>query len=561
MIRVMPTLTALYLIVIASATLYGCGGSDSSSGSADGNSTPIADAGADQTVLVGNIVSLDGSNSSDSDQDLLSFSWSQSSVPAGSQVALNNPQISQPQFTADVAGDYLLTLIINDGTTDSLPDSVLITAGAGNVAPQANAGPDQQVETGSTVVLDGSQSSDANNDPLSYSWAFQQRPQSSTATLSDSATQSPSFIADELGSYTIELTVDDQQGSIATDTVSVEAVAVNIAPIANAGSDQYATLGGTVTLDGSQSSDANLDDLTYQWAFTSKPGGSASALSSDISATPQFTPDLSGEYILSLTVNDGALSSTSNTVVVMVYDPFIIKNLGVNFAPYDSGTDRAGDFIFGCTNAYKVFIEFGAIVDGGSSGNNILPTFEYIVDATTTISAISDGEVVDVCWQSSITDPPDAGYVRCTNISWDVDDYEITVVINSNPQYEVYYDHVVNPQVRAGDIITAGDPIGNPGITSHACEEFGGTPLLGRTEIMVNSGAQSKSFCPFTHFDAATRATYEATVTQMMSDWEQYVFDVYGITGNYDPNPPKAEQVYDDESHPVPGCALLEIAM
>jgi len=553
--RTLVTLNLLFFIVTG---LYSCGGEQSS---ANGNSIPIAIAGSDQTVLVGSVVYLDGSSSNDSDLDHLTFNWAFSSVPVGSQATLNNQQISQPQFTADLVGDYQLTLMVNDGTTDSAPDSVLITAEVGNIAPQANAGADQQVEVGSTVLLDGSQSSDANGDPLFYTWTIQQRPSLSSATLSNATTASPSFIADELGDYLVELTVDDQQSGLASDSVFIEAVAANIAPIAHAGSDQSITQGDTVNLDGSQSSDANLDNLTYQWGFSSKPVGSTAILSNDISVTPQFTPDLTGEYILSLTVNDGVLSSTSDSVVITVYAPFVIENLGVNFAPYDSGTNWAGDFIFGCTGFYKVFIEFGAIVDGGGSGPKILPTFEYIVDRTVTITAISDGEVVDVCWQSAITDPPDAGYARCTNISWDVDDYEITVVINSHPQYEVYYDHVVNPQVQAGDIISAGDPIGNPGITSHACEEFGNTTLLGRTEIMVNSGAQNISVCPFNHFDATTRATYEAAVTQMMGDWEQYLFDSYGISGAYDPNPPKSEQVYDDESHPIPGCALLEMGM
>ena len=552
----MRTLIALLIILSSVASLYSC---LSGGGSGSDNTPPVANAGADQQVLVNSTVALDGSNSSDADQNLLTFSWVLTSVPTGSAAVLNNIQISQPQFSADVAGNYVATLIVNDGKTDSTPDAVNISAQIGNIQPQANAGSDQQVTVGSTVTLDGSLSGDANNDQLLYSWAFQQIPLSSTAVLSDAATQAPSFLTDELGSYLIELTVDDQQGATASDSVSIEVVAVNIAPVANAGSDQSATLGDSVTLDGSLSSDANLDDLTYQWAFTSRPVGSNSSLSSDTSETPQFTPDVSGEYIISLTVSDGALTSNNDAVVVTVYEPFIIKNLGVNFAPYDSGTHLAGDFIFGCTGFYKVFIEFGAIVDGGGSGNKTLPTFEYIVDASTMITAISDGVVVDVCWQNSQTDPPDAGYQRCTNISWDVDDYEITVVVNSNPQYEVYYDHVVNPQIQAGDIISAGDPIGNPGITSHACG--GGDPSIGRTEIMINSGAQNVSVCPFVHFDATTRATYEAHVSQIMSDWEQYVLDTYSITGDYDPNPPKSEQVYDDENHVIPGCAVLDMVM
>jgi len=284
-----------------------------------------------------------------------------------------------------------------------------------------------------------------------------------------------------------------------------------------------------------------------------------SLLSNETSVTPEFTPDLLGEYTLSLVVNDGTLDSTSDDIVVTVYNPFVIENLGVTFAPYDSGTNWAGDFIFGCTDFYKVFIEFAAIVPGHGDQTKTLPTFDYIVDASTTITAVADGIVTMVCWQNSTSEPPDPGYSQCDNISWDVDDYEIVVLNPGNPTYDVEYDHVTNPQVQIGDVIKAGDPIGNPGITSHTCDEYGGTPLLGRTEISVSDYETNNAICPFTHFNAATRETYEDAVSQMMSDWEQFVFDNYGITGDYEATFPKAEQVYDDENHPVPGCVVLEM--
>ena len=95
----------------------------------------------------------------------------------------------------------------------------------------------------------------------------------------------------------------------------------NVAPVANAGLAQTVTAGKSVNLDGSSSSDANGDALTFGWSLTTKPTGSTSALSSASSAKPTFTPDVEGTYVATLTVNDGKLSSAPATVTISVSAP------------------------------------------------------------------------------------------------------------------------------------------------------------------------------------------------------------------------------------------------
>ena len=80
-----------------------------------GNSRPVASAGPDQTVYVGNTVQLDGSGSRDVDGDPLSFWWSFTSLPPGSTAVLSNPAVVNPTFTIDHSGTYTLQPIVNDG--------------------------------------------------------------------------------------------------------------------------------------------------------------------------------------------------------------------------------------------------------------------------------------------------------------------------------------------------------------------------------------------------------------------------------------------------------------
>ncbi|CCH01199.1 PKD domain-containing protein [Fibrella aestuarina BUZ 2] len=86
----------------------------------------------------------------------------------------------------------------------------------------ANAGPDQPVQVGQTVTLDGSASTDTDNKPLTYLWTIVRKPAKSTITLSDVAAVKPTFKADEVGEYEIELTVSSANGK-ATDRVVVAA--------------------------------------------------------------------------------------------------------------------------------------------------------------------------------------------------------------------------------------------------------------------------------------------------------------------------------------------------
>ena len=255
------------------------------------NNPPVANAGPDQTVFVGDVVTLDGSGSCDVDGDSLSFTWSFSSRPTGSLAALSDIHAVKPTLQIDVAGTYNVQLVVNDGKVDSTADSVVISTQ--NSKPLANAGPDQTTFVGQSVTLDGSQSSDVDGDSLTFKWSFVSRPVGSTATLQNPTNIDPTFVPDNFGDYIVQLIVND--GLLDSLPATVKVSTLNSPPVSNAGANQTAYVGDTIVLDGSGSTDVDGNFLTYSWSFVSKPQGSTANIQNPNSVNPSFVIDVFGD--------------------------------------------------------------------------------------------------------------------------------------------------------------------------------------------------------------------------------------------------------------------------
>lgn len=92
------------------------------------NVAPVARTAAGRNAVLGDLVKLDGRGSSDANGDPLSYRWQIAARPAGSSATLSAPTSPTPAFTADRAGNYTLTLTVNDGKVDSAPAGVTVSA-------------------------------------------------------------------------------------------------------------------------------------------------------------------------------------------------------------------------------------------------------------------------------------------------------------------------------------------------------------------------------------------------------------------------------------------------
>lgn len=286
---------------------------------ANGNNPPSADAGPDQTAAAGEVVSLDGRNSADPDAGdaIAAYAWRQLSGPA---VLLADEDTARARFTApSAAGGAALTfeLRVTDGGGLQATDEVTVNVvSAGNQPPVADAGPDQQVQEGARVTLQGANSSDPDGNLSLFLWTQISGP---AVVLDDAKLERPQFTAPEVGAagavLVFELTVVDGGLLESSDRTRVEVLSVGVPPLADAGPNQTVNSGDRVLLDGGFSTDADGRIVSYEWDQFS---GTAVALSTPNREVATFFAPGPGEILgFRLTVvDDDGLSDTDEVSVV-----------------------------------------------------------------------------------------------------------------------------------------------------------------------------------------------------------------------------------------------------
>ena len=179
-----------------------------------------------------------------------------------------------------------------------------------NHRPIARAGEDKTINPGGVAVLDGTESYDVDGEVVSFSWD-QLSGDNVYIVSPDSAVAQ--FIMPDDGFVDIKLTIVDNEGKPATDTVSYF---VNQPPTAHAGGDIEAGYSVVVLLDGSGSTDENSDITSYLWEQLS--GEILSLYSYDQQVATIYTPETNTSLSFSLTVFDEQGLSDKDTASVFV---------------------------------------------------------------------------------------------------------------------------------------------------------------------------------------------------------------------------------------------------
>jgi len=279
----------------------------------------IASVDANNTTFFGRDVDLSGAfNEPDG---IPNFSGTSAAAPNAAAVAAGLRGLSNGLTVSALEGVLRRTAVdivgerASAGEDDVTGSGLIDVAAARAQFPVADAGADADVDAGAEdVLLNGSASSD-DKEIDSFSWRQVSGPESVSIDNPGQAMASFDAPAANGGDYVFKLSVKDADGLTRADRVT-KTVADNVAPAADAGSDQSVDAGDNVTLDGTGSSDSDGSIASYSWRQTA---GTSVSLSDSSAVLPTFTaPNSAGTLTLELTVtdDDGATDTDSIDITV-----------------------------------------------------------------------------------------------------------------------------------------------------------------------------------------------------------------------------------------------------
>lgn len=204
-----------------------------------------------------------------------------------------------------------------------------------------------------------------------------------------------------------------------------------------------------------------------------------------------------------------------------------IKHIGINLDYYDPATNRAGDIVFTKEGISQydniIFTNYGEVskVSSARPTESLNPQPTFTIPLGTKIHSLVDGVVYRVEKLYS-------------------NDYTVQVASSSDSNWIYETEHVINPTVKAGDKVTAGQVIAEA--STHGSQYH---PGFGLYEIgILHGGNPPEHVCIFNYLDDSIKDDTFAKLRAFYKSWEAYMGD---------------DTLYDESKMPVPGCYTLDV--
>lgn len=226
----------------------------------DESSPPLADAGLDQRVVVGETVLLDGSGSRDPDGRVAAVEW-RIETPDGTTRTPACPDCPRTWFAPDRPGVYEVTLAVTGEGGVRRTDHLRVVVEA-NSRPEVTVSGPSQVRPGEEATYTASVTS--GNSLRTVVWTADGRGFARTRLSGNRATTDASIAFESAGRDTVRATAYDVDGDAGADSVETS-VSIAQSRQRDAGgdgeSDWDGSIGGRAP---SGSSDADADGATSQ---------------------------------------------------------------------------------------------------------------------------------------------------------------------------------------------------------------------------------------------------------------------------------------------------------
>ena len=300
-------LVIVVIVIVAFAGLILMKPADESNGDDGGNSAnqkPVASISTDKTnINQGDTINFDSRDSDDPDGKIVKYSWN---FDDGTTTTEKNPS-----YEFQNSGSYTIELTVtdNDGAKDVDRITISVNEFIPNKPPVASIYADKtRINEGETIKFESGGSDDPDGRIINYEWDFDDG--------STSINANPSHEFQNSGSYTVKLTVFDDDEAKGTNiiTISVIEKPINQPPIASIYADKTKiNEGESINFDSSGSDDPDGTIVKYLWDF--KDGSTSSE------KNPNHKFQISGSYTVSLTVEDNDGATGTETLVINVIKP------------------------------------------------------------------------------------------------------------------------------------------------------------------------------------------------------------------------------------------------